>query len=155
MKVLVSLAFASVATLAACGSGAIERAQVQVVPPDDPQLSRIAEAVNAALTARPPSGQASVPRGVRLLTVDRRRDGAIGLSFNESLLLDTTPETLEDALDQILTAAAAAAGRPESDTRFEVLVDGVTVDSYRLRSAGPGSSWPGLAARTRHSPAEG
>ena len=115
----------------ACAARPVQEPAV-VVPENDEELRRIAGAVEKALSSDPPRGYEAIPRGVRLNGVERRRDGSIVLDFSEDLLIGTTDRTLEDALHQILTAAADARGaNGDGQVRFMVLVNGVTLDSYR------------------------
>ena len=103
-----------------------------VTPQTDEELHRIAEGVNQALTSKPPRGYEAIPKGVRLLGVDRKQDGSITLNFSEELLAPTDDRRLEDAVHQILTAAAEARG-PQTDgaATFRVLINGVTLEAYR------------------------
>ena len=94
------------------------------------ELGRIRAAVEKALVAEPPRGYAAVPKGVRLLSVERD-DRAVVLDFSGELLAGGTGRVLEDAIHQIVVAASAARGGADGRAEdYRVLIDGVGVDAY-------------------------
>jgi hypothetical protein len=117
------LVVALTVTALACASRAVAPPPT-VTPAGDEELSRIAAAVAKALTSKP------VPSGVRLIGVERRRDGSITLDFSDELLIDPSDEDLTEIVQHILTAAASA--RSATGTQdIVILVDGGLLESYR------------------------
>lgn len=122
--------------------GCASRAAADVTPPvttpaSDEELGRIVTAVTEALTAPPPRGQEAISKTVRLLGVERRKDGSIALMFNEDLLNETDETTLAAAVERIVAAAgnAISATGGSKPPQFIVLADGIAVDSYLLNRA--------------------
>jgi hypothetical protein len=117
-----------------CASRAVADVSPTVTSPaGDEELGRVVAAVTEALAAAPARGQEPVPKHVRLLGVERRKDGSIALQFNADLLLDTNEKTLGDAVDRILAAAnSVLSGTGDAKPQVIVLADGIAVDSYLL-----------------------
>jgi hypothetical protein len=120
------------ASLSACACAGAVNARPEMPAQDDDELRRVRIAVEASLTAVPPRGYASIPTGVRLLSIARGTDRQIVLNFSRELLAGGTGRTLEDALHQVLAAASRAravtsdpAGAPAAGRLddFRVLVD--------------------------------
>ena len=126
-------------SLVVLAGGCASRAAADVSPPvttpaGDEELGRIVAAVTDTLTAAPPRGQPSISKAVRLLGVERRKDGSIALMFNADLLLETDETTLAEAVERIVAAAGSAisATGGSKPPQFIVLANGVAVDSYLL-----------------------
>ena len=95
-----------------------------LTPAADEELSRIAAAVSKTL------GSKSMPEGVHLLGVERRRDGMIAINLSEELLVETSDEKLNEIAQQVLAAASGARTETGSLDNFVILVNGALLDSY-------------------------
>ena len=128
--ILVCLTLA-VPSAVACANRTVKPPET-IAPENDEELRRIAAAVSKALTSKAPRGYARIPKGVQLLGIERRQDGSIALNLSNELLVRSDEKTLEDALHQILTAAADARGPGTGgDASFTVLINGAMLDAYR------------------------
>lgn len=119
----------SLLTAPGCATAAEKETSATDVGQTD-ELDRIRAAVEKALVSDPPRGYAAIPRGVRLLSVRQDATGVIELNVSGELLV-SSQRVLEDAVRQILAAAASAREpQPNRIDEFKVLVNGVTLESY-------------------------
>jgi hypothetical protein len=102
-----------------CASAAANGAR-SADSPQDAELGRIRTAVETKL-----------PKGVRLVSITRADTGSIVMDFSRELLAAGPGPELEDALHQILTAAASVQTSSANGVKdYRVLIDGVALESY-------------------------
>jgi hypothetical protein len=93
------------------------------------QEQEIASVVEKALSQPPPSGYASIPSGVRLLSVKIQEDKII-LDFSKELLLHGKGSELEDVLHQIFVKLGNEVPHIVQDKGYTVLIEGVLLEQY-------------------------
>jgi hypothetical protein len=95
----------------------------------DIQEQAVTSVVQKSLSEPPPSGYASIPPGVQILSVKIQKDSII-FNFSKELLSHGAGSELEDALHQIFVKLGNEVPHIMKDKGYTVLIEGVPLEQY-------------------------